>query len=244
MSRKKLALLILIGLAGTTASYLFSMWLQSTAYDISYTSGDVVVAHSGDEAFVLVETRRGAVIGQRSELALTRLTRLPHSTRRLSEWVTAVHVRGGSRTKRAISGMDVDGSWTVVDGTFYWRRADGTRWWRWEEDTFVEVDQAQWPKLKPGGDSANRERWKEIRQPQGRGAAELRVPLETQPFTVRCGDEDLGRGLDRLTVVLHPDHGHDEVLLDLRTGRRPATEAEIREIKVMTAGGAGAPTAR
>ncbi len=202
------------------------------------------MAHSRDEAFVLVETRRGAVVGQRTELALTRLTRLPHATRRLSEGLTAVHVRGGSRTKRAISGMDIDGSWTVVDGTFYWHRADGTRWWRWEESTFVEVDPADRPKLKPGGDSANREGWKEIRQPQGKGTVEMRIPLETQPFTVRCGDEDLGRGSDHLTVVLHPDQGQDEVLLDLKTGRRPATEAEIREIKVMTAGGAGGPTAR
>lgn len=234
MSRKQLALLVLIGIAGTTASYLFSAWMQETSYDISVTSGDVVVAHSGDEAFVLTAQRRDAVVGQRTELALTRFTRLPHSSQCLSEEITVVHVRGGSRTKRVMPGMDIHGSWVVVDGSFYWHRADGTHWWRWDESAFIEVDQA--PKLKLGGESANREGWTELRQPQGHGAAEIRIPLKAQPFTLRCGDEDLGRGKDRLIVVLHPDNGQDEILLDLKTGQRPATEAEIREIKVMTAG--------
>jgi hypothetical protein len=228
MSRKQLALLVLIGLAGTTASYLFSAWMRETSYDISITSADVVVAHSGDEAFVLASQRRDAVIGQRTELALIRFTRIPHSSRCLSEEITVVHVRGSSRTRQVMSGMDINGSWVVVDGRFYWHRADGTHWWRWEESAFIEVDQA--PKLKPGGDSANREGWTEVRQPQGHGAAEVRIPLQTQPFTLRCD------GTNHLTVVLHPDQGQDEVLLDLKTGQQPATEAEIREIKVMTAG--------
>ncbi len=248
MSRKKLILLILVGVAGTGASYAFSMWMQTTVYEVRTTSENVVVAHSADEAFVLVERRREYVFGQRTELALTRYTPLPQPTRRFGGELTVVHVRGDSRTRRVIEGTDAEGTSAVVDGIFFWHRVDGGRWWRWNGTAFVEVDPEErktlQSKLKPGGDPANREGWEQVRQPLGQGAAEIRVPLETQAFTVRCGDDDLGRGAKHLAVVLHPDRGPDEVLLDLKTGRRPATEAEIREIKVMTAGGGGAPTAR
>ena len=236
MNRKLLIALILVSLTGTVLWTWFSLSWQKIDYRVCETAGELVVLHTKDEAWVVYDHGRGWVSGPRSEMAMANLVPRSRAPQYLGHELNVIHLLGEKKTKRTVAGLG-QGSPLIFEGALLWRLpGDPSRWWRWSESGFNEVEEdealAIAGKIRSAEEQARREGWELIRTKYEAVSEKIPLPLATRPQRVEWTAESAPNGRRYLRVLLRSESGPEEVLLDQKATFRPATEAEIWQIKM------------
>jgi hypothetical protein len=228
--------LVVVGIIGFIVILCSVLWLISMVYLVHFSSQEIVVLHSRNEAYIFLGKRKAAISGTRKDLLFTEMARYPHESQELDRELIVVHLGKESKSTQVIAGMSIGGGPVVVEGILYWARGgEKFRMWRWTGSSFDELNQDEAErvrgKYKYDSEQLKREGWEVTRQGFVPGTSkDIRFTLDSRPYRVTLTTTDLGKGDQRIVVTLNGGV-QDATLLDLTTTFRPANDLEREEIR-------------